>query len=125
MKSFLLSSTLFLLLVVYIITNTIYISGESQALVEMSEALQDTSAPDFITKLQALEERWSEFKKTVRTSCADSELNNVDMVIEELRAAHNASDYGNCSVLVAKLTAKLRNLDRLEKYYRISRSKQR
>lgn len=115
MKSFLLSSTLFTLLVIYIISNAIYINSESKALVEMSEALQDTSAPDFLTRLDAFEERWSIFKKAARTSCADSELNNIDMIIEELRAAYTASDRGNCSILAIKLKAKLKNISRLEK----------
>ena len=114
MKSFIFASLLFLILVISIIANSIYINSSIERLMEMSDALKTGRDPDFYSNLEKFEEDWLKFKTIARITCTHSELNRIDLIIEEIRASYSVGYYENCSILQAKLKAEIKELRRLE-----------
>ena len=115
MKSFIFASLLFLILVISITANSIYINRSVESLLELSDTLKNAHDPNFYSNLKSLEDNWIKFKKSARITRTHSELSKVDLIIEEIRASYNAGYYDNCSILQAKLKAEIRDLRRLER----------
>ena len=115
MKSFIVATILFLLLLTLIVINSIYINKACDLLSEMSKELGEIGNGDFDSRLSTLESSWQEFRKVARISCPDSELDKIDLTLTEMRSHYESNNQEGLEVAKARLCLLLRELSRLER----------
>ena len=115
MKGFIISLTLFLLLLSVIIINAIYINEGIDRLTASAESLGSFDSSNFSDNLDKLEESWDEFRAIADISCSYSELNKIDTALYQLRAYAATESLEDYEATRATLVLLLRDLARLEK----------
>lgn len=101
MRSFYLSIFLFIILVIGIISNAVYVIDSSEYLKNAAESL--TKADGREENLYRLEEFWSKNQELINISVSNMQLDGVGKIIVSLRCAHEADDESeflkNCALL--------------------------
>ena len=115
MKSFIIASILFFVLIFGISINAIYINEGIDDLTKITEALGDFNSDGFNDRLNELEAKWNSFRKTADISCPYSELNRIDTTFRQLRSYADTKSLSEYEATRSMLIFLLRDLNRLEK----------
>ena len=112
MKSFVIASVLFVLLVGIIVGNAIYVHHVSNHILEQLEVLSLESSAD---ELSSLEEYWTRHRPFVSLSLGYGELDHLTESLLSMKAAHktrNVSDFERFREICRDAARELTRLER-------------
>lgn len=115
MKSLAISIILFILLITGLILNAIYINEETSKLTVLVKGLDDINCEDFDEQISRLEEEWQRFRRIADISCQHSDLNKIDLTIQEMKARAEVNSPEDYETARQALIFLLKELSRLEK----------
>lgn len=84
MRSLVVVTVLFLILLAAIFFNSFFIISETEALIELTQSLPPLSEKECLESLILFENRWNKFKKAASFTVSYSELNRISCLISEL-----------------------------------------
>ena len=116
MKSFTIALVLFTTLVVIIIANSLYITSETQRLVDIAEGLPDFEDESLNQNIDLFENDWKRFRSIADISCSYGEMSKIDMAFADLRVfikEDNRSDYEHTRVFIILQLKELARLERI------------
>ena len=115
MRSFIVSSLLFIILITATLLNSFFICSRADRLIDLVNEIPSVDADRCNIALIAFDNEWQKFKKAAAFTTAYSELNKISCVIEELYVHlenKNKYDFDHC---IATLRLCLSEISRLEK----------
>ena len=116
MKSFTIAVVLFTTLVVIIIANSLYITSETQRLIEIANGLPDFDDERLSQSIDLFENGWRRFRAIADISCSYNEMSKIDMAIADLRVfikENNRSDYEHTRTFIIIQLKELARLERI------------
>ena len=114
MRSFVVVTFLFIILLSATFANSSFIRTSSAELIDAAESIPQIDSIQCEAQLNLFEEKWNKFKKAASFSVSFSELNKISCLVEELRVHHsNRNDMDFDHALTVMLNH-LRELSRFE-----------
>ena len=114
MKSLVISSILFIVLITCIIWNAIYIKEGTLRLTKLADELEDINGEDIVGRISRLEAEWQRFRQIADISCQHSDLNKIDLTIKEMKVRAETDSPEDYETARQTLIFLLKELSRLE-----------
>ena len=116
MRDFIISIALFSILIVCIISNSLYINNEVNILRDAVQNVPAIDSPNCQLFINSLHNEWKDFKKIARLSLNYAEISRMDCLIEELNChlrTNNNNDFENTKVMILNLLGEIVRLEKI------------
>ena len=113
-RSFVVVSILFIILLILVFSNAFFIQSSSEKLFKSVCDIPPVDSDICLERITAFEENWNKFKKAASLTVSYSELNRISCLIDELYAHHSNRNEFDFDHTLAIIKNSLREIPRFE-----------
>lgn len=116
MRSVIIVSILFIILLSFIFINSFFITSSSNDLISTARSIPAISSHNCLGEINRLKARWDKFEKAASFTVSYTELTKISRLIDELYFFYSCKDETDFNYCIQGIISSLEELSRFERF---------